>query len=136
MLGYKLSQFDTLQCRDSDQGRHLGNRIAAVIIGLYSCYRKIGYNGSPKVDFNGIFRKSPKGLDDNVLFNPLEENLYILTVAIKIGNLQCADFKIIGYEINNGVIVRVINSHESHIFGIELTGLVAGDANPGIFYDA
>jgi len=135
LFGHKPSQVDTLQGRDSDQGRHLGNRIAAVIIGFYSCYRQIGYDGSPNVDFNGIFGESPKILDDDVLLNPLEENLYIPTVTIKIGDFQCADFKVIGYEINNGIIVRVIYSYESHILRIELAGLVSGDTNPRVFYD-
>lgn len=105
------------------------------MISFYSCYRQIRYDGSPKVGFNGIFGEAPKVLDDNVLLNPLEEKYNIPAVTIKICDFQCADFKIIGYEINNGIIARIIYSPESHILGIELAGLVSGDTDTRVLYD-
>ena len=87
------------------------------------------------MDFNSIFGEPPKVLDDNVLLNPLEENLNIPAVAIKIYDFQCADLKIIGYEINNGIIVRIIYPYESHILRIEFSGLVSGDTDPRVLYD-
>ena len=74
-------------------------------------------------------------LDDNVLLNQLEENLNIPAVTIKICDFQCADFKIIGYEINNGITARIIYSYESHILRIELAGLVSGDMDLRVLYD-
>lgn len=56
-------------------------------------------------------------------------------MAIKICDFQCTDFKIIGYEINNGIIVRIIYPYESHILRIEFAGLVSGDTDPRVLYD-
>lgn len=65
------------------------------------------------------FSEYPEILDDNVLLDPLEENLNIPSVAIKVGYLQRTDIKVIGYKIYNGIIFRVIDSDKSHILGIE-----------------
>lgn len=64
------------------------------------------------------------------------KKLNISAVTIKICDFQCADFKIIGYEINNGIIARIIYSYESHILRIELAGLVSEDMDPRVLYDA
>ncbi len=105
------------------------------MISVYSCYCQIRYDGSPKVDFKDIFGEATMVLDDNVLLNSLEEKYNIAAVTIKICDFQCADFKIIGYEINNGIIARIIYLYESHILRIELAGLVYGDTDPRVLYD-
>ena len=104
--------------------------------GFYSCYRKIGNDSSPKMDFYGVLRKSPKGLHDNILFDPFEENLYIPVMAAEIGYLQGADLKVVGYEILNCVIVWVIYPYKPHVIRIEFARLISGYPNPGVFYDA
>ena len=72
------------------------------------------------MDFDSIFRISPQSLYGDVLFNPLEEDLYIPSMAVQVGYFQGTDFKVIGYKVHNSVIVRVINTDKSHVFGIQL----------------
>lgn len=72
------------------------------------------------MDFDSIFRISPQSLYGNVLFNPLEEYLYIPSMAVQVGYFQGTDFKVIGYKVHNSVIVRVIDADKSHVFGIQL----------------
>ena len=88
------------------------------------------------MDFYSVLGKSPKGLNDNILFNPFEENFYIPAMALEIGYHQGADLKVVGYEIHNCVIVRVIYPYKPHVIRIEFTRLISGDTNPGVFYDA
>ena len=70
------------------------------------------------MDFYSVLGKSPKGLYDNILFNPFEENLYIPAMAVKVGCLQGADLKVVGYKIHNCVIVLVIYTHKTHVIRI------------------
>ena len=67
------------------------------------------------MDFYRVLGKSPKGLHDNILFDPFEENFYIPPMAVEIGYLQCADLKVVGDEIHNCVIVVVICPYKSHV---------------------
>ena len=39
--------------------------------------------------FDRILRISPKGLDDNVLFDPSEEDLYVSTVLVDVCDVEC-----------------------------------------------
>lgn len=51
------------------------------------------------MDFDSIFGMPPKSLDDNVLLNPFEKYFNIPSMAVKVCYLQCADFKVIGYNV-------------------------------------
>ena len=59
------------------------------------------------MDFYSILGKSPKGLYDNILFNPLEENFYIPAVTVEVGYFQGTDLKVVGYKIHNHVSTTV-----------------------------
>ena len=51
------------------------------------------------MDFYSVLGKSPKSLDDNILFDPFEENLYIPAMSVEIGYLQGTDLKVVGYSM-------------------------------------
>ena len=85
------------------------------------------------MNFDGILRISPQGFHDYVLFDPFEEYFDVPTMAIEIGNLQCADLKIVRYEIHNTIIYRVIQADEPHILRIEFAWLMPDDPYARVF---
>ena len=72
-LSDEISEWNSLQCRDSYQCGHLCYRERTVVVLLYLGYEQICDYRHPEVCTDGILGVSPHGLDNNVLLNPFEE---------------------------------------------------------------
>ena len=78
--------------------------------------------------FHGILRVSPKRLDDDVLLYPLEENLYIPTVAVKICDFQRTDFEVVGDKCHFVASLHVVIDHHAYGLRVEFAGLWGGES--------
>ena len=74
---------------------------------------------------HGVFRVTPKGLDGQVLLDPLEEGLYLPAVPIQVGHVKRTHLGEVGDEGQHIAAVRVGELHHPEVLGIELARLVA-----------
>ena len=135
-LSNKFSEWGALQSRDSYQRRNLCYRVRAFIVLLYLGYEQIRDYRYPEVRTDSILRVSPHGLDNNVLLNPFEEDLYIPSVPIQVSDLQCTDVEVVADEYDFIFSLLVIVTYGSYRFRVQRHRIclcqtydeVAGDA--------
>ena len=113
-LSNKFSEWGALQSRDSYQRRNLCYRVRAFIVLLYLGYEQIRDYRYPEVRTDSILRVSPHGLDNNVLLNPFEEDLYIPSVPIQVSDLQCTDVEVVADEYDFIFSLLVIVTYGSY----------------------
>ena len=118
-LSNEFSEWGALQCRDSYQCRHLCYRIRTVIVLLYLGNEQISDNRHPEVRTDGILGVSPHGLDNDILLNPFEENLYIPSVPVQVSDLQCTDVEVVADEYDFIFSLLVIVTYGSYRFRVQ-----------------
>ena len=118
-LSNKFPEWSSLQRRDSYQRRHLCYRVRAFVFLLYLGYEQIRDYRHPEVCTDSIFGVSPHGLDNNVLLNPFEEDLYIPSVPVQVSDLQCADVEVVGDEYDLIASLVIVAAYRSYRFWIQ-----------------
>ena len=61
-------------------------------------HKAVGSDGCADLNPNGILRSAPELFDLKMLFEPLEEQLYLPSVLVQVGNLQGRKVERIGQE--------------------------------------
>ena len=83
-----------------------------------------GSDGCTDLYSDSVLRGAPELLDLEVLLEPLEEQLYLPSVLVKVGNLLGCQIHRIGQEHELPVLLFVIVSDETQILGIVLAALI------------
>jgi len=63
----------------------------------------IDRDGNPDLTLHCVLGGSEKSFDSQVLFDPLEEDLYLPPVTIEIGYCLCRDSEVVGQEVEGFV---------------------------------
>jgi hypothetical protein len=58
--------------------------------------KDIGGNGDPDLSFYRVERSTIESLDTEMLFDPFEEQFYLPSALVELGNGQCRKYKIVG----------------------------------------
>lgn len=66
-----------------------------------------------------IFGVFPHSFDDNVLLNPLEENLNVPPVPVQVCDLQCTDVEVVGNENDFIFSILIIVAYGSYWFWVQ-----------------
>ena len=118
-LSNKFPEWSALQCRDSYQRRYLCYRVRAVVVLLYLGYEQIRDYRHPEVCTDSVLGVSPHCLDNDVLLNPLEEDLYVPSVPIQVSDLQCTYVEVVGDEYDLIVSLVIVAAYRSYGFWIQ-----------------
>ena len=135
-LKNEFSEWSALQGGDSYQRRYLCYRVRAVVVLLYLGYEQIRDYRHPEVCTDSILGVSPHGLDNNVLLNPFEEDLYIPSVPVQVSDLQCADVEVVGDEYNLIVSLVIVAAYRSYQFWIQRHCIQLCQTDDEIAFDA
>ena len=93
---------------------------------LHNGNQTVGADGRINLYSDSVLSSAPEFLDFKVLLEPLEEQLYLPTVLIEVGNLQCGQFCGIGQEHKLSLLLLVIESHEPQILRIAFLTAIDG----------
>ena len=69
-----------------------------------------------------VFGIAPQRLDDDVLLDSLEEDLYLPSVAVDVRHLQRADVEVVGDKAKHLSAVGISVLHQTDRFGVKLGG--------------
>ena len=93
---------------------------------LHNGNQTVGADGRINLYSDSVLSSAPEFLDFKVLLEPLEEQLYLPTVLIEVGNLQCGQFCCIGQEHELTALLLVIESHEPQMLRIAFLTAIDG----------
>ena len=93
---------------------------------LHNGNQTVGTDGRVNLYSNGVLSSAPELLDFKMLLEPLEEQLYLPTILVEVGNLQCGQFCGIGQEHKLSLLLLVIESHEPQILRIAFLTAIDG----------
>ena len=85
---------------------------------LHNGYETVGTNSRVDLYSDSVLSSSPELLDLEVLLEPLEEQFYLPTILIEIGNLLCSQFHCIGQEHELTVLLIIVESNKPEMFWI------------------
>ena len=72
---------------------------------LHNSHENINRDGDPDLGLDGIFGGAIKGLDPEMLFDPLEKQLHLPSAAIKIGNRDGRKDEVVGQKHKHFVVL-------------------------------
>ena len=99
---------------------------------LHNGNQTVGADGRINLYTDSVLSSAPEFLDIKVLLEPLEEQLYLPSVLIEVGNLQCGQFCCIGQEHELTALLLVIESHEPQMLRIAFLTAIDGQFYLGI----
>ena len=85
---------------------------------LHNGYEAIGTNSRVNLYSDSVLSSSPELLYLEVLLEPLEEQLYLPTVLIEVGNLLCSQFHCVSKEHELTTLLLIMEPNESQMLGI------------------
>ena len=91
---------------------------------LHDGYETVGTNSRVDLYSDSTLSCTPELLDLEVLFEPLEEQLYLPSILVEVGNLLGSQFHGIGQEHELTVLLLIVESDEAQMFGIVLATLM------------
>ena len=80
---------------------------------LHNGNEAVGTDGRVNLYSDSVLGSSPKLLDLEVLLEPLEEQLYLPTVLVEVGNLQSSQFHCVSQEHELTTLLLIEESYES-----------------------
>ena len=72
---------------------------------LYDGHKNVNRDGDPDLGLDGILGGTIKGLDPEMLFDPLEKQLHLPAAAIKIGNRDGGQDEVVGQKHKRFVVL-------------------------------
>ena len=93
---------------------------------LHNGYETVGTDGRINLYSDSILSCSPELLNFEVLFEPFEEQFYLPTILVEVGNLLCGQFHCIGKEHEHSVLLFIMESDESQTLGITFLTAING----------
>ena len=99
---------------------------------LHNGYEAIGTNSRVNLYSDSVLSSSPELLDLEVLLEPLEEQLYLPTVLIEVGNLLCSQLHCISKEHELTALLLIIESYQPQMLRISFLTAINGLFNLSI----
>ena len=93
---------------------------------LHDGYETVGTNSRVDLYSDSVLGSSPKLLDLEVLFEPLEEQLYLPSILVEVGNLLGSQFHGVGQEHELTVLLLIIEPNEPQMLRIAFLTAVDG----------
>ena len=93
---------------------------------LHNGYEAVGTNSRVNLYSDSVLSSSPELLDFEVLLKPLEEQLYLPTVLVEVGNLQCSQFHCISQEHELMVLLLIEESYKPKMLRIAFLTAIDG----------
>jgi hypothetical protein len=93
---------------------------------LHDGYETVGTNSRVDLYPDSVLGSSPKLLDLEVLFEPLEEQLYLPSILVEVGNLLGSQFHGVGQEHELTALLLIIEPNEPQMFRIAFLTAVDG----------
>lgn len=82
---------------------------------LHDGYEALGTNSRVDLYSDGVLGSSPELLDLEVLLEPLEEQFYLPTILVEVGNLLGSQFHGVGQERELTALLFIIEPNESQM---------------------
>ena len=79
---------------------------------LHNGNEAVGTDGRVNLYSDSILSCTPELFDFEVLLEPLEEQLYLPTILVKVSNLQCSQFHCIGQKHELTALLHIEESYE------------------------
>jgi hypothetical protein len=99
---------------------------------LHNGNEAVGTDGRVNLYSDSVFSSAPEFLDFKVLLEPLEEQLYLPTILVEVGNLQCGQFCGIGQEHEFMALLLIEESYKPKMFWIAFLAAIDGQFYLGI----
>ena len=93
---------------------------------LYNGNETVGTDGRVNLYSDSILSCAPELLDFEVLLEPLEEQFYLSTVLIEVGNLLCSQFHCIGKEHKLTALLLIEESYKPKMLRIAFLTAIDG----------
>ena len=93
---------------------------------LHDGYETVGTNSRVDLYPDSVLGSSPKLLDLEVLFEPLEEQLYLPSILVEVGNLLGSQFHGVGQEHELTALLLIIEPNEPQMLRIAFLTAVDG----------
>ena len=93
---------------------------------LYNGNKAVGTDSRVNLYSDSILSCAPEFLDFEVLFEPLEEQFYLPTILVKIGNLQCGQFCGISQEHELTTLLLIEESYKPKMLWIAFLTAIDG----------
>jgi hypothetical protein len=93
---------------------------------LHDGYETVGTNSREDLYSDSVLGSSPKLLDLEVLFEPLEEQLYLPSILVEVGNLLGSLFHGVGQEHELTALLLIIEPNEPQMLRIAFLTAVDG----------
>ena len=93
---------------------------------LHDGYETVGTNSRVDLYSDSVLGSSPKLLDLEVLFEPLEEQLYLPSILVEVGNLLGSQFHGVGQEHELTALLLIIEPNEPQMLRIPFLTAVDG----------
>lgn len=96
---------------------------------LHDGYETVGTNSRVDLYSDSTLSCTPELLDLEVLFEPLEEQLYLASILVEVGNLLGSQFHGIGQEHELTVLLLIMEPNEPQMLRITFLTTVDGQFN-------
>jgi hypothetical protein len=93
---------------------------------LHNGNEAVGADGRVNLYSDSVLSCAPELLDLKVLLEPLEEQFYLPTIFVEVGNLQCGQFHCIRQEHELAALLLIEESYKPKMFWIAFLTAIDG----------
>ena len=96
---------------------------------LDNSHKAVDSDGCTDLYLDSVLGSPPEFLNLEVLLEPLEEQLHLPSVLVKVSYLQGCQVHRIGQEQELSALLLIVESYKTQMFGIVLATLIGGQLN-------